>query len=500
MNTERLTPEIKNTEPRTIEQLINPRELPEAGFQSYNKLTNNAAEQKAAFVSGEQIHLNLTHPRLRKLGDMDKGILSLYSAAQEVGGVESDSEKASIIISSLEFRMAEMEYIKLLGRLEFMVHEGAPEEDVREVAEQARELGEKLYGVPDETVCASALGEVWSQINDKELSPSAQQLYDDLHDGFMWNDREISPLPQPDEFAPLPDFNHPSLAWAGEIILEENADLEALFNEWWDNKVAEHGDDYVACPEDIAEAFKTALNYMDPENKAGVDVILDPDSSALSWESPLMAIKVGGKRAPITSAGLLFRRFLHEGKGHGGRAIEGLKTGLPVLGMGLYTDTARADYLTFEEGFCTTVEEAVSDKDIKWNGINLGYYINIALAQGGSDDRAVFETAWRYRLLMKVKDGQEVTEEMIEKEKNLTHTSLVRVFRGMPTGLSDKYPDIKPLTFNKDLAYLNGRVLAMNHIEELHERDDRDGLMRLFKAKYDPTIPEQQTIVDKYVS
>ena len=44
MNTERLTPEIKNTEPRTIEQLINPRELPEAGFQSYNKLTNNAAE------------------------------------------------------------------------------------------------------------------------------------------------------------------------------------------------------------------------------------------------------------------------------------------------------------------------------------------------------------------------------------------------------------------------------------------------------------------------
>ena len=86
MNTERLTPEIKNTEPRTIEQLINPRELPEAGFQSYNKLTSNAAEQKVAFVSGEQIHLDLAHSRLRSLADMDKGILSLYSAAQEVGG------------------------------------------------------------------------------------------------------------------------------------------------------------------------------------------------------------------------------------------------------------------------------------------------------------------------------------------------------------------------------------------------------------------------------
>ena len=86
MSTERLTPETKNTEPRTIEQLINPRELPEAGFQSYNKLTNNAAEQKAAFVSGKQIHLDLVHPRLRSLTDMDKGILSLCSAAQEVGG------------------------------------------------------------------------------------------------------------------------------------------------------------------------------------------------------------------------------------------------------------------------------------------------------------------------------------------------------------------------------------------------------------------------------
>ncbi len=86
MSTERLTPETKNTEPRTIEQLINPRELPEAGFQSYNKLTSNAAEQKVAFVSGEQIHLDLAHSRLRSLADMDKGILSLYSAAQEVGG------------------------------------------------------------------------------------------------------------------------------------------------------------------------------------------------------------------------------------------------------------------------------------------------------------------------------------------------------------------------------------------------------------------------------
>ncbi len=100
---------------------------------------------------------------------------------------------------------------------------------------------------------------------------------------------------------------------------------------------------------------------------------------------------------------------------------------------------------------------------------------------------------------MKVKDNQEVTDEMIKKEQGITYTALVRIFRGTPTTLSEKYPDIAPLTFNKDLAYLNGRVLAMNHIKELYETDDEAGLLRLFSAKYDPTIPEQQAIIDKYI-
>ena len=64
--------------------------------------------------------------------------------------------------------------------------------------------------------------------------------------------------------------------------------------------------------------------------------------------------------------------------------------------------------------------------------------------------------------------------------------------------MSERYPDIPPLTFNKDLAYLNGRVLAMKHIAELYDTRDEEGLMRLFTAKYDPTIPEQQEIVNTY--
>ena len=482
----------------TLEHEISPRNLPEAGFQSYEMLKNDASAQKASFLSGETRNPELSYPHLQSLSDMDRGIIRLHESIELVKRLESDEQKASIIASSLEFRMAEMEYVKLLGRLDFIVKEGRPEEEVRELAEEVRAVGEQLYGVPDPEIRDAALAEVWSQLDEKQLSPSAQSLYDDLRDGFSWNNREIGPLSRPEAANKLPDFNHPSLTWSGEIILEDSAELEAYFNEWWDTKVSEFGEEYVAHPGDIVEAFQGAFRLLDPENESGVDTILDPEASALSWESPLMAVKVGGKRAPIRSAAVLFQKFLHEGKGHGGRAINGLKSGLSVLGTGLYTNTTRPDYLTFEEGFCTTIEEVVSETEPKWDGTKLGHYINISLVADGSDFRSTFETAWRYRLLMKLKDGQEVTDEMITKEQGITYTSLVRIFRGTPTNMSETYPDIPPLTFNKDLAYLSGRVLAMNHIAELYETRDEAGLMRLFTAKYDPTIPEQKEIVEKY--
>lgn len=485
---------------RPLEYDISPRSLPEAGFQSYEMLKSNTSSQRESFISGMVRNPEPTYPYLESLAQMDAGILRLYDAIETVKNLEPDEEKASIVAASLEFRIAEMEYVKLLGRLDFAVKERLPEDEVRELADEVRTVGEQLYGIPNPEIRDAAVAEVWSQLDGKQLSSSAQRLYDDLHNGFSWNGSEIAPLSRPESAKSLPDFNHPSLAWAGEIILEDSSELEAYFNEWWADKVAEYGEDYAAYPEDIAEAYKGAFKLLDPEGRSGVDVILDPEASALSWESSLMAIKVGQKRAPIRSAATLFQKYLHEGKGHGGRAISGLSSGLSVLGTGLYTNTVRPDYLTFEEGLCTTVEEVVSESDPQWDGPKLGHYINISLVADGADFRATFETAWRYRLLMKLKDGQDVTDDMVAKEQGAAYTACVRIFRGTPMNMGESYPDIPPMTFNKDLAYLNGRILAMNHIAKLYETEDSAGLMRLFVAKYDPTVPEQQEIVDKYCS
>lgn len=163
--------------------------------------------------------------------------------------------------------------------------------------------------------------------------------------------------------------------------------------------------------------------------------------------------------------------------------------------MGLFTDTPRPDYLTFEEGLATTVEEMIGDTVPKWTAAKLGHYINISLAEQGADFRTVFETAWRYRLLGKLKDNQEVTQEMIDKEQRMAYGSCVRIFRGTQPDMADRQPGVALLTFNKDLAYLEGRVLAMRHLESLYANQDVDGATRLFAGKYDPTNPEQRELM-----
>ena len=477
-------------------EVINPQKLPEAGFQSYEELKNNAASLKPAFLAGEILNPNFSYSKFYDLSKMDKGILALADACDVVDRIEFDPNKATAIRSSFEFRIAEMEFVKLLSRLDFLVNENGDVGQIKELHEQCRVLNERLYGKPDPEIVDAAKQAIWSNVESKTLSSSAQKIFDEISNGFVFHDSYVEPLSRPSNpEATLPDFNDESLAWAGEHILEVNADTEALIHEFWEEKVARHGTDYVCPPEDIVEALERVLALKDPNGTSGVRIFLDPEATALSWESPLMAVKVGGKRPAVESQEELFQKTLHELLVHGGRAINGLRTGLPVLGTGLFTDTPRPDYLTFEEGFATTVEEVVKGDQPLWDGSKLGHYLSIAMAEEGKDFRSVFETSWRYRLLMKIGSEEEVTAEMIEKEKSLTYTACVRVFRGTQTNIRDKARDVTPLTFNKDLAYLEGRVIAMRHIAELYESQDIAGLDRLFLAKYDPTNPLQNELV-----
>lgn len=492
---------INHETPTTLstKELLDPRHTPEAGFQSYEWFANDSVAQKQAFLAGESRNPTFTYKMFHRVSQLDAGIDHLAEVKDDIRGQESD-EVYRAIAPSLSFRQAEMSYVKLLAQLDYMVEHDAASAEIMPLAHHVRQVGEILYGAPNPQIADAAYNELWGMINGKELHPSAQQLKDELENGFVYQGIPCAPLGKAtDPAARLPRYDeNPALEWFGEIVLERNADIHALVDTFWDQKVAQHGSDYVCVPEDIVEVFRAVIDLRDPGHTSGVSVKLIPGKTALSWESPELSVHVGDKRQAISSADELFAKILHEFGKHGQSCIDGLASDTPVLGTGLYTETGRPDYLTFEEGVATTAEEIVGHEVPQWEVSMLGHYINISEAtRNGHDFREIFEKSWRYRLLAQLKPGQEVTQAMIDKHQSAAYTACVRIFRGTPLNIQDQYPGTVPLTFNKDLAYLNGRVLTLQYIDECYGRDDKAAIELLFHGKFDPTIPEQREIAEK---
>lgn len=489
-------------ERQPLREVLNVHAYPEMAFQSYEMLKNNASKLKKDFLSDKFRNPILSYTNFGTPDELETKIDRLREAKHISSEYEDvlGPRGVGAMESSLTFREKEYRLVGLFAALNDAVEKNIPEEELSKLAAEARNLNETLYGTPNPEILNSSLGQIWQTIDSKELHASALPIYEQLREGFWWQDTFIEGLPKPEEHDKLPDFNHPSLAWAGDIIMDQTAHIESLIREVWDMKVQEFGDDYVASPHDIVEFFEYALQLMDPTGESGIKTEIDPNSSSLSWDSSRMVILVGDKRSPIKSAEALYQKFLHEGYVHGGRGINGLRTNLTVLGTGLFTETERADYLTFEEGLATTIEETVSRAEPKWDSPKLGHCINVWLASQGNDFRSVFEVAWRYRLLDQIENGQIIDDALIDKHKTAAYSACIRIFRGAPLQLTEKYPDIPPVTYNKDLAYLNGRYLAMNYLAKLFDNQDEAGLMRLLSAKFDPTIPEQNQLVDQFAA
>lgn len=501
------TQKLKSEEAsKTVAEILRPDNLPEAAFSSYSYFINNSGAVKSSFMSGEDVNPRFEYSMLSRQSledELNRDINNLFVAGLIVEAQEDGSGKSTDVLPSLIFRAAEMEYVKLLAEINRLAAEGVNEQELLLLVDQAKDVGESLYGRVDPSILNGALVEIWKNIESKELDVSAIPIYQELKNGFYWNNGKFIPAleePKNNDYL-LPSFDDESLDWLGNILLERFADIKALVDDFWAEKVEKHGEDYKASPEDIAEVFTRAIRYYDPNSESNINVVIDPDAKSLSWEASRMSIVVGGQRVPIDSKLDLFKKILHELCVHTGRAIEGLKSDLPVLGTGLYSNTTEPDYLTFEEGFATIAEEAIDgDSDSSWKPLFLGHYMSIAMIDNGEDFRTVFEKTWRWRLLMSLDPGQDVTEEMIENEKSTSYTALVRVFRGTPVNIQEVYPNIRPISFNQDLAYLNGRVKALKYLKELYEAQDEEGLMYLFKGKFDPTNKTQMDIAQRYLT
>lgn len=345
------------------------------------------------------------------------------------------------------------------------------------------------------------LGEVLAQANSKQLGEKAQQIYDEFVNGttvkLASGDVQV-PGVGSDHAERMPADVSQKLTELRGVLEEQFADTINIVNEYWENVVLPRGDEEPAYNiDDMKAVFELVRDHYDPENTADISVVIDPDASALSWDTPSRSIRVGAKRKSISSSIEMISKVVHEYGVHGLRAVNGSQVDVPGFDTGMYSDAEdgeRSDYLTFEEGFASLCEIAMDSGFSKWKPMHVSHYFALSAAYGGSDFRETYESLWRARVLMDAPDGKDVTDRTIDLAKKQAWVSCVRVFRGTPTELEDG----PVLTMNKDLAYLNGKLDALKFLDKV--AGDKDAIKRVFAGKYDPNNSLQAAIVDKYVT
>lgn len=492
-------------ERRSIEkqpQLELPKEM---GFQSYELIAGDGIwrnAQKQVFLSGRVRNPTLDYPNLdeNKLEASIRKLEPVLDAAQQY----DDETLGDVVWNSASYRMAEMYWLLEAKRLNEL-SKNPESEEFKRSAIRYQTVNEQLYGKPDEATKEAVYGEIMAQVSDKELHTSARKIYKELIDGM------VVELENEELFVPGIGDNHPTrlpkdskerLIELKEVLEEKFPDAIRIVTENWQNKIAmnvslsksEEQDCFTV--DDMKTVFEQVRDFYDPTNEAGIDVVIDPNSTGLAWDTPSMSVKIGGRRSNIKRLSEMVALVIHEYGNHGYRAVSGKKTGVPSLGTGMYSDAVegeRSDYLTFEEGFATLCGMSIDGQTSEWTPAFLNYYFAISSAYEGCDFRQTYERMWRMAVLLNIKSNEEPTDEVIGRIKKSAYTACVRVFRGTPTQLADG----PVLTFNKDLAYLNGKLDGLRYLEE--HKGDKNAINRLFLGKFDPNNHIQNSIVEQYV-
>lgn len=479
-------------------ELLKIKNVPQMGFESY-KMLGGAKEAreatKSSFMDGEIVNPNLDYPELdiAKLAEDTRRLQEMLSLAEEF---EWDERMA--IWNSAAYRIAEMYLLKSAAYLHDTVKTG-DESQIEAAAKEYQRLNEQLFGELSPSLERAILGEAFSQIKAKKLTLSSQALLDDLRSGFSvragGEEAQIRPLNVASEER-LPVVDQEALNRLKKILEQEFPEVFTVVDDYYEHIIKQKEDgSQVFEVQDMSAIFKKLCEGM------GIDVVDDEDGTNLSWDIEKSAIVVGGRRPVIKKRATMYAKAMHEYAIHGGRAIKGSNSALALLGTGLYTeleDENNFDYLTFEEGLAAMAEFAVEGDKAKWDPVDMEKSLAIALAYRGYDFRQTYETLWRLRCLLLVKDGKDFEEESMQRAKRNTYGAVERVFRGTPTQLLRHNQDgsVRVLTYNKDLVYLSGKILALDFLKSA----DEDMIRLSLQGKFDPTNPKHLALAQKHLS
>lgn len=497
-------------QPQSLREVLHPRVTPQMGFQSYECLQGNGAyrdTQKKAFIAGQVVYPRFDYPYM-DVPSIQHGIRRLNDVLS-LARSQPDELTRDAVWDSASYRMAEHYFVLSLEDLN-RTYSRLDDRGINEKVQRTQELNEQLYGRPEMGISNAIKNELWARMGSKRLVGRAAQIRDELAQGVRVriDDTEIDVLPleaHGDER--LPTIPEELLLALRQKLYRDNQDIVDLVNLYWENVVQLRPEtDREFTPQDCMNLFRKIHEGRDPENISGISFEFEPDAANLAWDSSTVSIKIGTKKRslPLDSPQRMIAKIFHEYVTHGGRTIAGIKSELPVLGTGLFTDAdpgESCDYLTFEEGVASMGEVAVEHESYEWELRDLDKYLALSLAYEGNDFRQTYETLWRTYAVDGAKEGEDISQKAIDSAQHRAWLAATRIFRGTPTDLPRRDSQGQPriLTFNKDLAYLKGKLEVMEFWRRYSPDPSRLAKMLdlVYVAKFDPLNWRQLQITEK---
>ena len=325
----------------------------------------------------------------------------------------------------------------------------------QDIAERYARLNVENYGEPEEETYRSLLGEKLKNIHSKKLTGKASKLREELFDMVDFD----------------PDMDTPERFRLSDETVEWIHDVaRSLYGGMLSHVPVDKSE---FCPHELQEIF---VNVIQNEFNAygNSDGVRFYNGAAEGWrvsveEAGSINVRSSEKKIVIPDNGMMRSRekveelIVHEIGVHMLRAITGGETDVPPLANGL------SGYYDTEEGLGVVMEQALRGKFAE-RGVD--HYITAGLAHYDKKDfRGAFEVKWRLSLLNSIKDGDDISDEKIEKAKKTAFTQTLRSFRGT-----------NDMPLFKDLSYYNGSVEVWKYLESIKSEGDTYSWLQILLA------------------
>ncbi len=435
---------LKNEKPALDEHLY--AAFMEAGsLQSYEYLDGDKEfrdNQKRKFMAGEIQNPSLDYPKIN-ISELEDAESVLVSLKANVISTEKNELVRQVYRWRLNEKIAEIRLLKAVGSKDMHRFE---------------RYSEYIYGKPSKDIFAYSIGTIRSKA--EQFVDSDNVILRDTAKNLL----ELMPMMDQPKITKLPtqetvEYAHrQTLSELGSLteIPSESASLDAPM---------------------IQEAFELALKKIgDPE----WSVVINEGSSrtGISTNQEQKTIEIPDSRTVTRKK--LAALILHEIGTHAARRINGERSHLKLLGIGLDR------YEVGEEGIATMREQALVNKVDDFRGIDGQLAIGLCLGLDGQprDFRQVYEILEKYYLFKNLISKKELPESQ-EKAQSSAWNRTLRTFRGTDCNTPGA-------CFTKDTIYRDGNIGIWDVIG-----NNPDEMLRFNIGKYDPANPRHIWILEQ---